>query len=298
MLLDFALPQHDRKLIPEGRVSGSMPWVIAIMMFLTLLVAAAGLTLADAAQQGGDNLAQRATIQIIEADPAARSAQRAAVARMLRTFPGIDEVTAVPDSQVRDMLEPWLGTGVIDTDIPMPALIDIRFTGIPEIAMLEKLQQALTPLAPVTRLDTHNNWMAPFFELMSSLVFLAVAILVLLLITTSAVVVLAVRGTLNTHRETILIMHLMGGTDFQAARLFQRRVALDALLGGVVGFGAAAIIILTLGGRLAAVEPGLLASASLPWYGWLGLTLIPLAVTVLAMFIARWTVISALKKML
>ena len=298
MLLDFALPQHDRKLIPEGRVSGPMPWVIAIMMFLTLLVAAAGLTLADAARQGGDDLAQRATLQIIEADPVARAAQRAAVAKQLRTLPGISEVNAVPDTQVRDMLEPWLGTGVIDADIPVPALVDIRFSGVPNAAMLKKLQVALTPLAPVTRLDTHSSWMAPFFSLMSSLVWLAVAILVLLLIATSAVVVLAVRSALNTHRETILIMHMMGGTDVQAARLFQRRVALDALLGGVIGFGAAATIILTLGSRFADVEPGLLAGASLPWYGWLGLTLIPLAVTVLAMFMARWTVVSALKKML
>ena len=298
MLLDFALPQHDRKLIPEGRVSGPMPWVIAIMMFLTLLVAAAGLTLADAARQGGDDLAQRATLQIIEADPVARAAQRVAVAKQLRTLPGVSEVNAVPDTQVRDMLEPWLGTGVIDADIPVPALVDIRFSGVPNAAMLKKLQVALTPLAPVTRLDTHSSWMAPFFSLMSSLVWLAVAILVLLLIATSAVVVLAVRSALNTHRETILIMHMMGGTDVQAARLFQRRVALDALLGGVIGFGAAATIILTLGSRFADVEPGLLAGASLPWYGWLGLTLIPLAVTVLAMFMARWTVVSALKKML
>lgn len=298
MLLDFALPQHDRKLIPEGRVSGPMPWVIAIMMFLTLLVAAAGLTLADAARQGGDDLAQRATLQIIEADPVARAAQRAAVAKHLRTLPGVSEVSAVPDAQVRDMLEPWLGTGVVDADIPVPALVDIRFSGVPNAATLKKLQAALLPLAPVTRLDTHSSWMAPFFSLMSSLVWLAVAILVLLLIATSAVVVLAVRSALNTHRETILIMHMMGGTDIQAARLFQRRVALDALLGGVIGFGAAATIILTLGGRFADVEPGLLAGASLPWYGWLGLALIPLAVTVLAMFMARWTVVSALKKML
>lgn len=298
MLLDFALPQHDRRLIPEGRVSGPMPWVIAIMIFLTLLVAAAGITLIDATQQGSRDLAQRATLQIIDADPVARAAQRAAVARHLRTLPGISEVTAVPDAQVRDMLEPWLGTGVIDADIPVPALVDIHFAGVPSAATLKKLQEALSTFAPVTRLDTHSSWMAPFFDLMSALVWLAGAILVLLMAATSAVVVLAVRGALNTHRETILIMHMMGGTDVQAARLFQRRVALDALLGGVIGFAAAAIIILTLGGRFADVEPGLLAGASLPWYGWIGLTLIPLAVTVLAMFMARWTVVSALKKML
>ncbi len=298
MLLDFALPEHDRKLIPEGRVSGPMPWVIAIMLFLTLLVAAAGLTLADTARQGGDDLAQQVTVQIIEADPVARAGQRVAVARILRTVPGIVDVEAVPDAQVRNLLEPWLGSGVIDADIPVPALVDIRFDGIPDAVTLDKVRQILRPVAPVTRLDSHSSWMAPFFELMSALVWLAVSVLFLLLLATSAVVVLAVRSALNTHRETIQIMHMMGGTDLQAARLFQRRVALDALLGGVIGFGAAAALIITLGGRFAAVEPGLLAGASLPWYGWLTLALIPLAVMGLAMLMARWTVVSALKKIL
>ena len=298
MLLDFALPEHDRKLIPEGRVSGPMPWVIAIMLFLTLLVAAAGLTLADTARQGGDDLAQQVTVQIIEADPVARAGQRVAVARILRTVPGIVDVEAVPDAQVRNLLEPWLGSGVIDADIPVPALVDIRFDGIPDAVTLDKVRQILRPVAPVTRLDSHSSWMAPFFELMSALVWLAVSVLFLLLLATSAVVVLAVRSALNTHRETIQIMHMMGGTDLQAARLFQRRVALDALLGGVIGFGAAAALIITLGDRFAAVEPGLLAGASLPWYGWLTLALIPLAVMGLAMLMARWTVVSALKKIL
>ena len=298
MLLDFALPDHDRKLIPEGRVSGPMPWVIAIMLFLTLLVAAAGLTLADAARQGGDDLAQQVTIQIIEADPIARAGQRVAVARKLRSVPGILTVTAVPDAEVRNLLEPWLGTGVIDADIPVPALVDVRLNGVPTAATLDRLQTILRPIAPNIRIDSHSSWMAPFFDLMAALVWLAVGILFLLLLATSAVVILAVRSSLNTHRETIQIMHMMGSTDVQAARLFQRRVALDALLGGMVGFFAAAAVILLLGGRISAVEPGLLTGAAFPWYGWIMLVLIPLAVTGLAMLMARWTVISALKKTL
>jgi cell division transport system permease protein len=298
MLLDFALPEHDRKLIPEGRISGPMPWVIAIMLFLTLLVAAAGLTLADAARQGGTDLAQQVTIQIIEADPAARAGQRAGVAKALRGLPGISEVKPVPDAEVRALLEPWLGTGVIDADIPVPALVDVKFEAVPDAATLRKLQQQLKPIAPATKLDSHSSWMAPFFDLMSALVWLSVGVLLLLFVATSAVVVLAVRSALNTHRETIEIMHMMGGTDLQAARLFQRRVALDALLGGVAGFAAAAAVILVLGGRFAAVEPGLLAGAAFPWYGWVVLAFIPLAVTGLAMLMARWTVVSALKKML
>lgn len=298
MLLDFALPVHDRKLIPEGRVSGPMPWVIAIMLFLTLLVAAAGLTLADAARKGGEDLAQQVTVQIIEGDPLARAVQRAAVAKRLRATPGILEVTAVPDAEVRSLLEPWLGTGVTDAEIPVPALVDIRLSGVPDDASLKRLQMILQPVAPNTRIDSHSSWMVPFFNLMSALVGLAVAVLLLLMLATAAVVILAVRSALNTHRETIQIMHMMGGTDVQAARLFQRRVALDALLGGSVGFIAAAAVILLLGARFAAVEPGLLAVAAFPWYGWAVLALIPLAVMGLAMLMARWTVLSALKKIL
>ena len=298
MLLDFALPEHDRKLIPEGRLSGQMPWVIAIMLFLTLLVAAAGVTLADAARKGGTDLARQITVQIIEPDPAARAAQKAAAVKALRGVSEIISVTPVPDSEVRNLLEPWLGSGVIDADIPVPALIDIRFNSVPDRDTLTALQRRIERAAPNVRLDSHSSWMAPFFELMSALVWLAAGVLLLLLLATSAVVILAVRGTLNTHRGTIEIMHMMGGTDLQAARLFQRRVALDALLGGVVGFGAATAVILALGNRFSAVEPGLLAGAVFPYYGWILLAIIPLAVTGLAMLMARWTVVSALKKML
>ena len=298
MLLDFTLPDHERKLIPEGRVSGPMPWVIAIMLFLTLLVAAAGLTLVEASRQGGDDLAQQVTIQIIEADPIARAGQRAAVAKKLRSLPGILTVNAVPDAEVRNLLEPWLGTGVIDADIPVPALVDVRLNGVPTAATLKRLETLLRPVASTIRIDSHSGWMAPFFDLMSALVWLAVGILLLLLVATSAVVILAVRSSLNTHRETIQIMHMMGSTDLQAARLFQRRIALDALLGGLMGFIAAAAVILLLGGRFAAVEPGLLAGAAFPWYGWIMLVLIPLAVTGLAMLMARWTVVVALQKAL
>jgi cell division transport system permease protein len=120
----------------------------------------------------------------------------------------------------------------------------------------------------------------------------------LLLFATSATVALAVRGALNTHKGTIEIMHMMGGTDLQVARLFQRRVALDALFGGALGLILAVVVILLLGERVAALEPGLLSGASVPLYGWPLLLLIPVAVTALSMAMARWTVLSTLKKML
>ena len=298
MLLDFALPAHDRKLIPEGRLSGPMPWVIAIMLFLTLLVAAAGLTLVDAARQGGQDLSRQVTVQIIEADPVQRSVKGAAVELALRKFSGVISVDPVSDADVRNLLEPVLGADIMDADVPVPALVDVRFAGPPSQATLDRLRASLRQVDSDVRLDPHSNWMAPFYQLMNMLLSLAGAVFVLLLVATSAVVVLAVRSTLNTHRGTIEIMHMMGGTDVQAARLFQRRVGLDALLGGVVGFAAAAFVMVTLTDRIATAEPGLLSGVAFPLYGWAILACIPLAVMALAMLMARFTVISALKKML
>lgn len=298
MLLDFVLPAHDRKLIPEGRVSGPMPWIVAIMLFLTLLAAAAGLLIANAAQSGGEDLSRSVTIQIIEADPARRATESAAIARALHDMPGVTNVSPVPEAKIRDLLKPWLGDGVIDADIPVPALVDVQFAQAPDKEMLHRLEQRLSSFGASTRIDSHAAWMQQFFELMRNLVWLTLAILLLLLIATSTTVALTVRGALNTHRPTLDIMHMMGSTDLQIARLFQRRVALDALLGGVIGFTGAALVIALLSDNIHAVEPGLLAGTAMPGYGWIVLALIPLAVMGLAMLMARLTVVSALKKML
>jgi cell division transport system permease protein len=285
----FAIPAHDRKLIPDGRFSGTMSWVMAIMLFLTLLAAAAAIAIGNAASQGGTELARDATVQLVDTDPAERAAQQARIAKQLRSMPGVSDVRPVPERESRALLEPWLGDAASDADIPVPALIDVSFVAPPTKTQLSRLQTTLAASAPGLRIDSHASWMEPFVALMQTMFLLALGVVLLLLLATAATVVLSVRGALNTHRSTIEIMHM---------RLFQRRVALDALFGGMVGLLAAILILWLLGSRFAALEPGLLAEAGMPLYGWLLLVLIPVAVAGLAMFTARWTVLSALKKML
>ena len=115
---------------------------------------------------------------------------------------------------------------------------------------------------------------------------------------TAATVVLAARAALDTHRGTIEVLHLMGATDVQVARLFQRRIALDALFGGVVGFGAAALALLLIGradrrARLGPARLGQFAGTS-----WLALALLPVLGVGLAMLVARATILRALGRML
>ena len=294
----FAIPAHDRKLIPDGRFSGTMSWVMAIMLFLTLLAAAAAISLGESARTSGANLASEATVQVIETDPSARLALQARIVKWLRTLPAVETVQAISEDESRALLKPVLGDDLDDSDIPIPSLIDVSFKVPPTAQDLRRIRQGLMRLSPKSRIDTHASWMAPFVALMQTLFLLALSIMLLLLLATAATVVLSVRGALNTHRTTIEIMHMMGSTDIQAARLFQRRVALDALFGGLVALVAAIIVLWLLGSQFAALEPGLLADAGMPLYGWLLLILIPVAVAGLAMLTARWTVLSALKKII
>ena len=287
----------DRRLLPEGRLAGPMPWVIAIMIFLTVLATGAGLGLSAAADTLRAGLAGRVTIQIVEANPDLRESQSRAVLAALKGRPGVKGVSRVDPRQMAAMLEPWLGGADAGADLPMPTLIDVDLNDSAP-GTVAALRADLRALAPAARVDEHGRWLAPLAGLIGSLTLLAMALVLLMAIATSAVVVLAARAALNTHRATIDVLHLLGATDIQIARLFQRRIALDALFGGFVGLGVGLIVILGLGVRLNAVGSDLLGAIRLDWTGLCTLAAIPLAGALLATLAARLTATKALRRIL
>ena len=294
----FAIPAHDRRLIPEGRLSGPMPWVIAIMIFLTVLAAAAGLAMTRAVGDVSDQLSSRATVQIIEANPELRSRQAEAAAARLRTMPLIEEVRLLPPEEIEALIEPWLGTQDLTGDIPLPALIDLQLAGAATEAEYQALRSALAPIAPGARVEPSSGYIAPVISLVRSFQWIAFGLVGLLALATAAAVIISARSALNTHGETIAVVHLLGGTDQQISRLFQRRIALDALLGGLIGLLGGAAIIWLISTQLTALGSGLVQSVGLDWWSWLIIAAIPILGMFLAMITARLTVVGALKKIL
>ena len=287
----------ERGLLPEGRLAGPMPWVIAIMMFLTVLAASAGLGLAGAAGRLDDQIGSRVTIQIVEANPQLRDRQAAAATASLARLPGVSSVRLVPQEEIQDMLEPWLGPGGVEADLPVPALIDVDLD--PAGGMdLAQLSAATIAVAPSARLDENAQWLAPLVSLIAALKWLAAGLVLLMVGATTATVFLAARAALDTHRQTIEILHLMGATDVQIARLFQRRIALDALFGGLVGFLLAGIVLFLLGQRVSALGSELLGSTAISLEIGAILLVLPLFGVLLAMLVARLTIRRALGRML
>lgn len=297
MNLPFSANAAERRLLTEGRLSGPMPWIIAIMMFLTVLAAAGGLALSNAASNITGSIAQRITVQIVEANPDLREQQTRAAMVALSELDGVTEVTRVPDAEIEALIEPWIGAAGQEEGIPVPTMIDADLTeeAHDDLALVE---EAVVAAAPAARIDDHAQFLAPLAGLIGSLTWLALALVLLTAGALAASVILAVRAALNTHRATIEVLHLMGATDIQIARLFQRRIAIDALFGGSVGFIAAVIVLLLLGQRIGAVGSELLGSASLPYSAWIILFLLPITGAIVSTLVARFTVIGVLRKML
>ena len=269
-----------------------MPWVIAIMMFLMVLAGAGGLGLAQMARTLGSSLSNRLTIQIVEADAAAREAQTRAALAALAAMPGVHGATRVGAEEMKALLEPWLGADMAESDLPLPAMIDVTLDG----ASAAEVAKRLGPVAPAARIDDHSRSLAPLARLIEALQWVAAALVLLVAAASAATVVLAARAALDTHRATIEVLHLLGATDAQIADLFQRRIAFDALVAGLVGFAAAALVIVMLARRFAALGSELLGMTGLATGSWALLLLLPIAATVLAMAAARWTVLAALRR--
>ena len=284
----------ERRVLDEAGGVRAMTWVMAIMLFLTMLAAALGLGTAGAARALDRQLAGRLTVQIIDGDPVRRDASAARVLATLRTLPEVTRVAAVDRAELTRLLRPWLGSDGADPGLPVPAMIDVDLGGQDDAAVAA-VARTVRGVAPTARVDRHETWMSPVSGVMRSLTLLAFGIVLLMAGATAAVVVLAARAGLETHRATIEVMHMLGSTDLQVARLFQRRVAIDAAIGGVAGAGVAIAVILLIMTRLQGLGSELLDGGRLSSTDWATLGAMPIGFIVLAMVAARATIVRAMR---
>jgi cell division transport system permease protein len=287
-------------IVPHARLAGPMPWVIAIMIALTVMAAAAGLALSNLAGHAAADIAGGLTVQVIEPAPAERDRQVQQALAVLGNDETVRDAVRVPDAELAELLEPWLGPQAAAEagGVPVPALIDVKLAGPVTAARLEILRARLAAVAPSARLDAQARWLEPVFAAVGSLQWLAIGLIALLGATSAAAVWLAARSALGSNRETIEIVHLLGGTDGQIARIFQRSLGLDALLGGAAGLALGIIAILLLGRQFADLGSGMVAGGGLAALDWALLAAIPVVGVAVAMLTARVTVLAALRRML
>jgi cell division transport system permease protein len=281
----------EGNLLPAQKVHGPTTAVIAIMTFAMLLVAAAGLALTDAAGVVAKGVESRFVIEL----PAGIAGELPKVLAAVRSAPGVQSATPVPETEMRSTLESWLGSAAAAGDLPIPALVTVELK--PGFNPTQ-LQARIAQTVPGATTVTETAELGPLLRSLHTLQWLAFSLVTLIAVATSAAVVLAARGALDTHRFTIEIMHGIGATDRQVTRLFERKIATDALIGAVAGGLAAAIGLLLVGGAGAAFAGELTGAAPLGQLDLLILAIMPILVVVLAILVARWAILKALRETL
>jgi cell division transport system permease protein len=284
----FASPS-DRRVLGTARFRGPTPWVIAIMSFSIMIIAATGLALANTAGSLGRAIEARYAVQV----PGGMQNLDALVAT-LKSAPGVLSVEAVPESEMRRTLGRWLGPAADSADLPVPALVNFD---VSPGANMAAVQQRVKAIAPAAQISAHRDRVAPLLRSMRAIQWLAFGLVVLLSAAAAAAIVLAARGALDTHRFTIEVMHGIGATDLQLTHLFQRKIALDALVGSLGGAAAGALVLVLLASG-ASFAGELIGGASLTLFDFLILFLLPLALTALATWVARTAVLAALRETL
>jgi len=276
----------ERRLLGGGRFKGPTPYVLAIMTFVMVIIATAGLALANAAGLAATGTEQRYSVQIVGG-----SDRQPQAVDSLRSIDGIATIRPVDPKAMRAMLERWLGPEGASDDLPLPALIDVDLA---DGANPDTVRQQIERTIPGAQFVAHREALAPLTAALRSLGLLAICLVALIALATAAAVILATRGELVAHRSTIEVMHGVGATDDQIARLFQRRIALDSLAGGTAGAVLAGLVLLVVAGAIQGWAEGFGGAVVLGPFDIALLALLPLLVAVLATFVARYAVLRSL----
>ncbi len=280
----------DLRLLGQGQRSWVMAGIMAIMLFLTVLAGALGLGVARSAGGIDRQLAGQLTVQLVDPDATLRDARARALVAAIAKVPGVSRVREADRAELAVLLKPWLGDAGLDPELPMPVLIDVTAARDVQAAVTRAVQA----VAPQVRVDSSARWLSPVRGLLSTLFWVAIGLVLVIAAATAGVALLVARAGLDTHRDTIDVLHMLGSTDLQVARLLQRRIARDTLLGGAIGTLAALALVALFQTKLALTGSEVLGGATLAAIDWTLLLLLPLGFALLATVATRLTVLRTL----
>lgn len=238
---------RDTALVPAASIAGrALVTVVAIMTFLASLTAGAAILISDASHGWQDQVAREMTIQIRPTVGRDLEADTAKAVELARRMPGVTSARAYTKAQSEELLQPWLGSGLDLSELPVPRLIVVALDPQQrlDIAVLRK---ALADAIPGTSIDDHRLWLERLAVMAKTVVFVAAVIFMLVLTAMIMAVAFATQGAMAGNREIIGILHFVGAADNYISRQFQRHFFRLGLRGGAIGGGLAILAFLLSG---------------------------------------------------
>ena len=239
------LPKIESPIVPHQSIGGrALVAVVAIMTFLASLTTGAVMLVRSNAADWQTEVLREVTIQIRPTTGRDLDTAVASATEIARSFSGILEVRPYSKQESAQLLEPWIGSGLVVSDLPVPRVIVVKLASgaQPDIAAMRK---TIAEKVPGASLDDHRGWIDRMRAMSDFVVAGGVIVLGLVIAATILSVSFATSGAMAANRPVIEVLHFIGARDRYIAGQFQRHFLWLGLKGGAIG-GAAAILLFAL----------------------------------------------------
>lgn len=285
------------RILPREAGAAPLDLVIGVMSFLAALALGGVLVANRTAESWQAGLMGRLTVQVLPQGDAPQEVEVNAALNVLRATEGVVRAQPLSQEETLSLVEPWLGRDAVVAALPFPRLIDVTLA--PGATLdVSALEGRLKVAAPHAMLDDHSRWVARLKATARTVLWSALAVLVLIAIATASTVAFATRAGLATHHQIVELLHLMGARNGFISRAFEWHYLISAFAASACGMFAALAVFVAAGSMEQAgfssvpfLPPLGLKLAELPW-----LALVPASVALIAWATARVSVFSALRE--
>lgn len=253
----FGQGKRANSIVPERSVaSETLMIVVAIMSFLTCLTFATVSIVWQQAAAWQSDISREVTVQVRPVEGIDLSGEVDKAIALVKSTPGITDVSVVDKDWSKRLLEPWLGDDFDLDELPVPQMLVIELDP-DRPANLKGLSQRLSASVEGASLDDHRIWIDRLRTMANTTVLVGFGLMALMLTAMILSVTFAAHSAMTGNHEVVAVLHFVGGRDAFIAKEFQRRFMTLGLKGGFVGSSIAILcfLIMNLWARWSAGTP-------------------------------------------
>lgn len=171
-------------------------------------------------------------------------ASLARAAQIVGTIEGVTRSVAMTNARAKDLLKNY-GTdmGATLDALPAPRLIEVGVAAR-QSKVAERMDAALKAAGFTSFVNDHSRFTGEILKTSAVVRILALSALVALIVAAIASIAFAARAALETRRDAVEILHLVGAKDEFVAREVQTRFLRLGLIAGGIGAAVAGAIML------------------------------------------------------
>lgn len=260
-----------------------MTAIMSLLTFLSVLALGIALSIGTGVMRWNAQWENFATVQVTNPDNI--NSVKQIIANNTDKIESINEIST---DQMNDLMAPWIsGGGVLKNYLPK--MWEIEFKSNDDLktvgAQLSKNARFLTH-ATALKSSTSAGW---------KMILMSTFILILTIGAIGICISYIARNTAMLHRRELEILNQIGASDNFVARQMQTIVAKISSTAALIGFIAAAPVLLLIISTAHSARVGLMAMLGLSGGGWFTLVLLPIAIVLFSIWTTRRTTIKILQ---